>query len=537
MTLRVAARVALAACVVLALPRASATALAEQAPPAVVLASYGFDDGVETGPDTFAVFRGGRGHVALSRAFQLSGYRSVELRDAAGDGDFPELQGYVPLRREGRLWFHFGFLTSDPAQELNVALAGPEFFQLKKDGIAFWLAVREGRLVHVSDSIPKRLFVPEAFVWYTVDLGYDVGRGRYDLTIRREGRDQPIVILQDQANAANQPGSAVDKFSLAGAPFTDASSVVYYVDDVGLAAEGAEPPAAFVAPGRRKLFVDAFVEHQRRLAERPRCLPAATPDDLGLDEDDVRALDREGATAVVAGLLRGERSEWRALLARTQGSWRANVEALGLWAEGCALLERGSATEAQSLIERAAELAPDTDLYRLSAAVALAGLGRFTEADQRLASVAAATRDDPRFGVISGFVGIARGDLDATLRAVRDPAARELDRGGQSLAIEQYFHAQLWKGEWAAARDYALLVAARLAPSGVGAALWHERAGDASLFLRELREAEESYQAARRSDDTRAVWLDLKLADVAFLRGDVEAERALRERYFGDLRQ
>ena len=96
-----------------------------------VLASYSFEDEVATGPDTFAIFQGarhvgtGQGRVSLSTAFHVSGYRSVEIKDVAGDGDFPELQGYFPARRAGRLFFHFAFLTTDPKEELNIALAGP----------------------------------------------------------------------------------------------------------------------------------------------------------------------------------------------------------------------------------------------------------------------------------------------------------------------------------------------------------------------------------------------------------------------------
>ena len=177
---------------------ACALAAALSAPPALgahglahgsVLASYSFDDDVATGPDTFAVWQGarhnprGRGHVRLSDAFHVSGHRSVEIKDVPGDGDFPELQGYFPMQSTGRLYFHFAFLTTDPRQELNVALAGPQFFKLEKDGIAFWLGTRDGRLVQYSDSIPKRLFVPEAFVWYTVDVTYDIPAGRYDLLV------------------------------------------------------------------------------------------------------------------------------------------------------------------------------------------------------------------------------------------------------------------------------------------------------------------------------------------------------------------
>src|SRR5882672_3700766 len=202
------------------------------------LVRYSFDEEVATGPDTFATWQGarhsstGKGRVSLSTAFHVSGSRSVEIKDVAGDGDFPELQGYFPVRGTGRLFFHFAFLTTDPKEELNVALAGPRFFQLEKDGIAFWLGTREGGLVHISDSIPKRLVPVEAFVWYTVDVAYDVAPGTYALTIHREGQEQALVAIRDQPNAARQASSAINKFSFVGSPHNDLSNVVYYVDDV-----------------------------------------------------------------------------------------------------------------------------------------------------------------------------------------------------------------------------------------------------------------------------------------------------------------
>ena len=179
--------------VLLAALLAAAPAPSDAALPPSVLASYSFEDDVATGPDTFAIWQGarhtrtGRGRVALTGAFHVSGYRAVEIEDVAGDGDFPEVQGYFPPRASGRLFFHFALLTTDPAEELNVALAGPRCFQVEKDGIAFWMATRGGQLVHVSDGAARRLFAPEPFVWYAVDVVYDVSAGTYALTVRREG--------------------------------------------------------------------------------------------------------------------------------------------------------------------------------------------------------------------------------------------------------------------------------------------------------------------------------------------------------------
>ena len=91
-----------------------------------ILAQYSFDDSfVETGPDTFAIFQNAKGSVRLSWSDHFSGYRSIEIRDVSGDGDFPELQGYFPLRSHGTIYLHFALMIANPAEELNIALAGP----------------------------------------------------------------------------------------------------------------------------------------------------------------------------------------------------------------------------------------------------------------------------------------------------------------------------------------------------------------------------------------------------------------------------
>ena len=539
-----------------------------------VLASYSFDDTVATGPDTFAVWQGarhtdtGRGRVSLSQAFHVSGYRSVEIRDVAGDGDFPELQGYFPVRRAGRLFFHFAFLTTDPGEELNVALAGPRFFQMEKDGISFWLGTREGRLVHVSDSIPKKLFPVEAFVWYAVDVAYDLEAGTYGLTIRREGQETPLAALREQPNAVKQPGSAVDKFSFVGSPYGDRSNVVYYVDDVVIGTDASVARLPFVAPGRRKLFVDLFREHQQRLRERPRCLPAGGPEDVGFAPDDLVALVREGLLDAAERLMAGERIDPDAFVRAGRGHWRQVFTAVSDWNAGCQALEAGDPRRALPLFEKAADAVPEGRIFTLSAVLTLAGLGRFAEADERLALLAD-WRDDPRYAVASAYVGVARGDLDRAEAWLRDPASRVLDReanpllrlfrGGfgadvleglkrqlgaafrerleETLVAEQYYYVQLWKGRHDLARDYALRMAERLRRAEVPASAWLERAGDASFYGDDLVEARELYEEAIRDERDRRplMALYLRLADVAHLSGDLETERTLREHYYGAL--
>ena len=518
-----------------------------------VLASYSFDDDVATGPDTFAIWQGarhsrsGRGHVRFSSAFHVSGHRSVELKDVAGDGDFPELQGYFPVRRAGQLFFHFAFLTTDPRQELNIALAGPRCFQLEKDGIAFWLGTSDGRLVHYSDSIPKRLFVPEAFVWYAVDVTYDIAAGRYDLVIRAEGRDEPLVSLRAQPNAARRPGSAVDKFSFVGAPFGDASSVVYYLDDVVIGTDESVTKLPFTAPGRRKLFIDSFGEYQRLLRERPHCLPAIGPEDFGLTPSDLQALVAAGFAESLQRLVAAPGAPLPRLpTERGPERWRRVLEAGLAWNEGCSALERGDAHLAHARFEAASEEVPEGPLFSLSAALALAALGRIEEADDRLALVSE-WRHEPRYAVASAYVGLARRDLERALEWLRDPAARALDRDArpageepvEALVTEQYYYVLLWKGAYADARDFALRVAERAGGARLPTAPWTARAADASFYGHDTRDARELYESAlaEEKDWVALREIYLKLADLAFLAGDLTRERRLREHYYGQLRE
>lgn len=224
-----------------------------------ILALYTFDEQeLPTGPDTFSVFAFSEGTVRLSTRYRWSGFRSAEIRDVPGDGDFPEIQGYFKPRHKGRVYAQFALLLTNPAEPLNVALAGPQGFSLGKDGIAFWITARGGALAHVSDSIPKRLFVPRPFVWYFFDLVYDVDRGIYHLRVFEEGSEAALIDLRDQPNAASQPGSAIDKYSFIGDRGEDVSKVLYYVDDVVIATEEPIKLAPFVAPGRRSFFVERW---------------------------------------------------------------------------------------------------------------------------------------------------------------------------------------------------------------------------------------------------------------------------------------
>ena len=235
------------------------------------LVSYSFDDDrLDTGPDTFRIFEHSRGRARLSPEFRYSGYYSVEIRDAADDGGFPELQGYFPVQDSGTLHVRFAFMTPDPLEPFNIALAGPEWFSMKRDGIGFWLKNRHGYFYHVSDSMPKRLAPIVPFIWYLVDLTYHVDAGDYDLIIHEEYRDDPLVDIRQVTNATHSPQSRINVFSFIG-DLPDKSNAVFYVDDVEIHSDRVGP-RALVAPGRRKLFVDYWRDLERKARDKPQCI-------------------------------------------------------------------------------------------------------------------------------------------------------------------------------------------------------------------------------------------------------------------------
>jgi hypothetical protein len=553
-----------------ALAKPSTVAVAE--PLGSVLASYSFDDDVPTGPDTFRIFQYSKGTVRLTSAYHVSGYRAIELRDVAGDENMPEIQGYFEVQSKGRLHAHFSFLTATPKEELNIALAGPRFFQLEKDGIAFWLKSDHGSLFHYTGRVPRKLFSLEAFVWYSVDLVYDVGAGLYDMTIRQEGRDDPLVTLVGQKNAPGQAGSAVDKFSFVGSPFVDTSSVVYYVDDIVIGTSQTVVSRPFVAPGRRKFFVDAFVEYRARESARPRCLPAA-PEDFGFTAQDRSELTEAGAMDLLPALGSGEPADASELPSGLTGVARQRLGAALEWSRGCAALDRGDASKALSHFKAATASASEGRIHGLSTALALIALGRAAEADERLALDRTAWGGDARYAVALAMAGTARGDLERAETWLRYPAETAVTRAGSPLlrglrqsaltpaslaelkrafpadwqehlsdvqVSEQYFYVLLWRSQPEAAREYAVRMANRFQDLDLGPVDWIERAGDAAFYGKDVQAAKVSYDEAMRLDAaerTRYWSLLLKLADIAFVSGDLATETSLREQYYGSLRE
>ena len=530
-----ARRVSRAALSVLALLVAAATFAGRAAGAAAgaspVLVDLLFDDTEPvTGPDTIAIFEHARGRVRLTSDIVAGGSRALVLRDVPGDHDFPELQAFFPVRREGTVLVSFLLLTTDPHQELNAALAGPAGFRLGHDGIALWLATRDGFLLHVSDSIPRRVAPLEPFVWYRVDALYRIDTGRYDLTLHAEGRAGPVAALLDQPNAARAPGSAVGVLSFIGDDGDDLSGVEYFVDEVVVAAEPVPELPAFVAPARRRLFVDRLEGYDEEPGtSAPACPPALEPQDFG-----IRVAGGDGATTV------------KQLLAAASGAVEPgdgparlaphDAEAIRRWREGCAALARADFVTALESFDASARLAPDARLYPLGQALARIGLGRLDDAEILLGRSGRGVVADPRFGVVAARLAAARGfagDAEAWLEgAVAAPVGGERIRFAQLGA----FHWLMLEGRASDAKDFAARMVRQAASDAPDRARWIELGGDASFRLGDVAAARAAWQRALELDPGADPRLSLKLADAAHLQHDLDGERRLRERIYGRLR-
>jgi tetratricopeptide (TPR) repeat protein len=523
-----------------------------QESPDVVLAHYDFEgDDIETGPYTLWIFEGAKGNVSLSTSFHHGGFRSVEIRDKPGDGEFAELQGFFSDKEHGRLYIHFAVLVAKPMETLNIAFAGIAHFSLQEHGLAIWFKTEGGVLHHVTGGRDEPLFPVEAFTWYVFDVVYHVDRGTYDLSIAAEGDEKPVVSLRDQANVLGIPGSQVRKYSFIGdIPGRDGSSAWFYVDDIVILNDVPVSEAPFLAPGRRMLFVDIQNHYQQRLYEQPGCVPVLAYSDFDLSPADLAELGSSGLSTDD--------------LPETASPFlRERLLAIREWREGC----RGG-SEALDHFRRASRNVPGAKIYSMSEVLALVASQRWKEADALFLSIYSLWQSDPRFPAISASIGLARGDLDyaeewlsstseVVPRRLRHPLIQRLWSGDMgpglaealeaefpaewpelvstALSAELRFYVLLWQKRYADARDYASRMTLLMRRMELPEGRWVERAGDAAFYDGEYLDARSRYEETLKLlPDPAPVYL--KLSDVHFMLGDLELERAYREKIYGSLR-
>src|SRR4051812_30143697 len=102
------------------------TALKAMAAQSGPLVRFDFEQNETKTGNAFRLFEQAKGTVRLSRAFALEGTQSLEIRDAAGDGIYPEFQGRFPVMQKGHLHTHFAIMVATPKDTFEVALAGPQ---------------------------------------------------------------------------------------------------------------------------------------------------------------------------------------------------------------------------------------------------------------------------------------------------------------------------------------------------------------------------------------------------------------------------
>jgi len=531
-----------------------------------ILVWYDFDaETVETGPYTLIAYENAKGSVSLTTKYRFSGSRSVEIRDVAADGEFAELQGFFREMPSGKVYVHFAFMIAEPAESMNIALAGEGHFAMRKNGFGFWLKTQGGHLFHVTKGKDVKLLPVQAFTWYVTDVAYDVDRGSYDLSITAEGRKPPLVLLRAVPSPVSLPGSRIHKFSFIGdPPGIDRSSARFYVDDIIVRADRPVPSEGpFVAPGRRMLFLDIYRYYRSLLYEKPRCLPALGPEDFGLSTSDMQSLASSGSLRLYDDLADRKPTSLPPSLPQFL---RPPLEAMALWRAGC---ETGCASGcALPFFEKAHDAVPEARLYAMSRVLALAGEKRWKEADALFVAIYSDWRGDPRFPALSAILGMARGHLeqaevsvgtapdrfpvpaDAALRRlwsgdldqalVRDLTAAFpndwTDHVGTFLTAEHHYYVLVWRERYEEARAYADRMAEEMRRTSVPAGTWLERRGDALIWLGDQRGALQSYEESLASrGDKDPVFA--KLSDVYFTLGDLDRERFYREKVYGSLRR
>ena len=234
-----------------------------------ILAFYDFEQPEPSGPDTFWIRQTGDGEVALSDAFRYRGKRSLHVSEVPDNHDFAEFLAYFRDTREGAVFVQYYLLLTDPAQRFNFGLAGDEWFlSSDKHGQAIWLQTDDGWFRHRAFGGWEDLFEPRPFSWYFIDLVYYVDRGTYDLAIYEEGLEEPVADLRAARAMHGHKESAVRYFSLIG-DLEDTGRFDFFVDELIIATDPEVLQKPFVAPGRRRFFVDFLaVEPGLELSEK-----------------------------------------------------------------------------------------------------------------------------------------------------------------------------------------------------------------------------------------------------------------------------
>lgn len=531
--------------------------------PDQVFVNYSFEDeSLSSSTHIFDVYEGGRGSVRQSHRFHYSGYRSLELIDIPGDKDFPELQGHFPVRDRGKLYLRFALLTPTPEQTLNIALAGPQGFSLKKDGIGFWLSTKDGWVMHTTDSIPTKLFQLRGLTWYLFKVIYDLESGTYDMQVSEEGQQAPFIKLTRQWNAAHQPGSKVDKFSFVGDVEEDKSSVIYYVDDILVGVDDSIAMLPSRVPEKKDIQIEGWYDLKEKMGYNPSCPLVFEPEDLGVTRDVKSAL----VSAQLMPVLKTALVE-KKLIVVPAGLDEKTTSVLGAindWTQGCEALHKKEGAAAEAAFRKALAKSPSAKLFGLSLALSLATQLRWQDVDQSIGEIAKDWVSDPRFDIAMAEMGHLQQNLKvsagllvkfspALLSDLNDVLVQKIWlstlsgadllelkkkyplRWKELLAApqiaEHYFYVLLWQNQARDAAVFSEKIYSQLFKAIGATGRWGILSGDALMFAKQWQQAIARYlQVLKEPQQVNGQLVLARLASAYAKTNDLANEKLIRAR-------
>jgi hypothetical protein len=522
------------------------------------LASYNFDyDVLESGPDTYQIFRHENAKAEITSDYASGGYASAHLTDEPNDNDFVEFQGYFPEQVSGSVRFRFKFLIANQKNLFNVALVGKERYKLTPQGINFWLIYRDGWLRHTSDSIPKKLFQPNLYEWYALDALLDMNKGTYSLRIVRESGEAAVQLENQPFSTGVGEKTSLKEYSFVG-DLEDAQAADFYIDDVSVATTNATELPNMVAPGRRKYFFEIWNDYHRELQAKLQCLPAIDLEDFGIYGREYASLATNGQLEILYQLIRSEPAIGKS------DAWKssADLSAIVDWTKACSALDEKQPAKAQTYIAQALAKKPSAYIYQLSSliidaantpdasslynrAYGLPQRGNDVRNQIALAMIAFHTRqyrnashEQDIQAALAGLDKLTGRDLKQ-LQALgihpvnndyKDRLRRYMPDSWEQyakwmLVLEQQYYSYLWREAYKDAYALATRVTKKLVSHSVDPGIWRERQADGAFLSNDLETALDLYnQQAHKSAASL-----LKMADLYHMQGDLASEKSLRE--------
>jgi len=202
--------------------------------------------------------------------------------------------------------------------------------------------------------------------------------------------EETIVRLENQTISAKTTLSSVNQYSFIG-DLKDKSNTQYYVDDIKIIASHSKAPLPFIAPGRKKFFVDIWSDYYFNAQQELRCLPSFTLEDFGFSPDELLEI-RFNLSDQIEELLEIKNNHPTNAKDKTPQKPSKNnrvyvplLKEVEAWQAGCQLLENNQVNMALENFKQAYEQRPESIAYQLSFALGLFASGNDSDAYLQIA--------------------------------------------------------------------------------------------------------------------------------------------------------